>query len=68
MRKYRKYFQEECLSYLEGYLSYSLNQRQIEKNGLTQNSIRRWVRIFDLEDNPDPVMSKKLSQDRTVTS
>ncbi len=31
MRKYRKYFQEECLSYLEGYLSYSLNQRQIEK-------------------------------------
>ena len=34
----------------------------MRKNGLTQNSIRCWLRIFGLEDNPDPVMSKNLSQ------
>ena len=63
MRKNRKYSQEECLFYLEGYLSSSLNQGQFEKeNGLTKNSIRRWFRIFGLEDKPSPVMSKKLSQ------
>ena len=44
-------------------LSSSLNQGQFEKeNGLTKNSIRRWFRIFGLEDKPSPVMSKKLSQ------
>ena len=29
--KYRKYSHEECLSYLEGYFSSSLNQGQFEK-------------------------------------
>lgn len=63
MPKYRKYSREECLSYLEGYLCSSLKQGEFEKkNGLTKNSIRRWLRIFDLEDKPSPVMSKKLNQ------
>ncbi len=63
MRKNRKYSQEECLTYLEGYLSSSLNQGRFEReNGLTKNSIRRWLRIFGLEDKPSPVMNKKLNQ------
>lgn len=63
MRKYRKYSKEECLSYLEEYLSSSFNQSQFEREkGLKRTTIQRWLRIFGLEDKPSPVMSKKLSQ------
>lgn len=63
MREYHRYSQEESLSYLERYLSSSLSQGQFEReNGLTRNSIRRWLRIFGLEDKPSPVMSEKLNQ------
>lgn len=63
MREYRKYSQDECLSYLEEYLSSSLSQREFEREkGLKRTTILRWLRIFGLEDKPSPVMSKKLSQ------
>lgn len=63
MREYRKYSKEECLSYLEEYLSSSFNQSQFEREkGLKRTTIQRWLRIFGLEDKPSPVMSKKLSQ------
>ena len=63
MREYKKYSKEECLSYLEEYLSSSFTKRQFEREkGLKCTTIQRWLRIFGLEDKPDPFMSKKLSQ------
>lgn len=63
MREYKKYSKEECLSYLEEYLSSSFTKRQFEREkGLKRTTIQRWLRIFGLEDKPDPFMSKKLSQ------
>lgn len=63
MREYRKYSKEECLCYLEEYLSSSFTQSHFEREkGLKRTTIQRWLRIFGLEDKPSPVMSKKLSQ------
>ena len=63
MRKNRKFTDELRLSYLEEYLNSSLNCNQFEKEkGLTRTSIRRWLRIFGIDDKPSPIMSNKLNQ------
>lgn len=63
MREYKKYSKEECLFYWEEYLSSSFTKRQFERDkGLKRTTIQHWLRIFGLEDKPDPFMSKKLSQ------
>ena len=63
MREYKKYSKEECLFYWEEYLSSSFIKRQFERDkGLKRTTIQYWLRIFGLEDKPDPFMSKKLSQ------
>ena len=50
MREYRKYSQDECLSYLEEYLSSSLSQREFEREkGLKRTTILRWLRIVSFQ-------------------
>lgn len=44
-------------------MSSSFTKSQFEREkGLKRTTIQRWLRIFGLEDKPDPFMSKKLSQ------
>lgn len=63
MVSYKKHSAAARLCYLEAYLSSPLSQRKFEQeNGLKGSSISRWLRTFGLEDKPDPIMSKKLSQ------
>ena len=63
MRNNRKFTDEIRLSYLEEYFNSSSNRSQFEKEkGLKHDTIGRWLRIFDLEDKPTPIMSKRLNQ------
>ena len=63
MRKNRKFTDEIRLKYLEEYLNSSSSQGQFEKEkGLSHGSIRRWLRIFAIEDKSSPIMNEKLNQ------
>ena len=63
MRKNRKFTDEIRLKYLEEYLNSSFNRNQFEREkGLKHSTIYRWLRTFEVEDKPTPIMSHKLNQ------